>query len=167
MQIDENLINKARTIISSKEFSKLILNFPLNENNNPTHDKNFKLHIDEDIHFDESLCREFILFTLEYLGIKNPAGLQVVFSSDKEKFDTFAFYSIGTHLAAVYCVGRHILDCFRSIAHELVHYKQDINNEIPNEQVSDKNDGEAIENEANAIAGVILRIFGRKHPELY
>ena len=63
---------------------------------------------------------------------------------------------------------RNLADALRTLAHELVHYKQkqegrlELNN-------ADKSgaDGSSIENEANAVAGVILRKYGKLNPDIY
>jgi Zn-dependent peptidase ImmA (M78 family) len=55
-------------------------------------------------------------------------------------------------------------DLLRTLAHELVHRKQDEDGRI------DHNSGETgseIENEANAQAGVLLRKFGKQNEEIY
>jgi hypothetical protein len=128
----------------------------------------YKIFIDQDIDFDKALIKEFVDFCLEYLGIQDETKLlKVVLSSQKNPFTTYAFFNLQSKIAAVYCKDRAILDCFRSLAHELVHYKQDIKGEISNDQVSVENDGNEIENEANSIAGIIMRKFGRLHKELY
>jgi Zn-dependent peptidase ImmA (M78 family) len=57
------------------------------------------------------------------------------------------------------------MDVCRSIAHELVHHKQNLENRI-SDHIND-GDGSEIENEANAVAGVIIRKWGKLHPELY
>lgn len=128
----------------------------------------YKIYVDKDIEIDKNIIKEFIDYCLEFLKISNETeNLKIVFSSKKEKFETFAFYDFQNKIAAVYCEGRATLDIFRSMAHELVHYKQDINNEITPDQSQEGNDGVPIENEANALAGVIMRGFGRMHKELY
>jgi Zn-dependent peptidase ImmA (M78 family) len=66
----------------------------------------------------------------------------------------------------VYSKDRAIIDVCRSIAHELVHHKQNLEGRITNSE-SDGADGSPIENEANAVAGVIIRKWGRIHPEVY
>lgn len=174
MELNQEIIEKAKRLVNSAEFSKLILNTPIHEGENaqtqkaPEKSKDaFKFHADEEVGFDERLCREFVRFCLAHLKIKDATELTVVISADKEMFKTFAFYSMQTKLAAVYGEHRHILDVFRSLAHELVHYSQDLNGTITPEQVSDNNDGVDIENEANSVAGVIMRKYGREHPELY
>lgn len=57
---------------------------------------------------------------------------------------------------------RHPVDVMRTVAHELVHHKQRLAG-----QKMDGNDGSDTENQANAIAGVIMRKFGKSHPECF
>jgi hypothetical protein len=57
---------------------------------------------------------------------------------------------------------RHPVDVMRTLAHELVHWKQRLSG-----QEMDGNTGSDTENEANAVAGVIMREFGRMHPEYF
>jgi len=132
------------------------------------HDFKYKMFIDTDIKFDKGLLKEFIDFCLNHLQIdKETHQLKIAFSSEKEHFTTYAYFDLQNQIAAVYCKDRAILDCLRSLAHELVHYKQYLKDEISTDQVALDNDGQPIENEANAIAGVIMRKFGRLHKELY
>lgn len=60
---------------------------------------------------------------------------------------------------------RHTVDIFRTLAHELTHYKQDTLGQLDGEGVGDT--GSPQENEANAAAGIIMRNFGRKYPEVF
>ena len=56
----------------------------------------------------------------------------------------------------------------RSIAHELVHMKQDIDGRLEDNNHDTNNEaGSPIENEANSVAGVIIRKFGEEYPEIY
>ncbi len=169
MELKIELIDKAKQILKSKEFARLIKENIKNENKNSQENETeelFTLHKDNGVEIDDSLCREFVSYCLEYLKLKDSSDLTVVLSEDKEKFKTFAFYSIGEHLVAVYALERHTLDIFRSLAHELVHYKQDLHSEITPDEMGDENDGVKIEDEANAVAGVIMRKFTRLHPNL-
>lgn len=59
---------------------------------------------------------------------------------------------------------RHPMDVFRTLAHELTHYKQDTLNMLDNDSGET---GSPIENEANAMAGVIMRNFGRANPSVF
>ena len=57
---------------------------------------------------------------------------------------------------------RHIIDCVRTLAHELTHWKQRLEG-----YDMDGNDGSDTENQANAIAGIIMRRFGKAYPECF
>jgi hypothetical protein len=64
----------------------------------------------------------------------------------------------------LYVKNRNVADILRTLAHELVHRKQDEEGKI------DYNSGETgseVENEANAMAGVLLRDFGKTHENIY
>jgi hypothetical protein len=61
-------------------------------------------------------------------------------------------------------VNRHINDVCRTLAHELVHYRQDLKGQLNDE--SGKT-GSPEENEANAEAAVIMRKWGELHPEYF
>lgn len=58
--------------------------------------------------------------------------------------------------------GRHPMDVMRTLAHELVHWKQRTEN-----MELDGSDGSETENQANSIAGVIMRKFGQMYPEYF
>lgn len=62
----------------------------------------------------------------------------------------------------VVTMGRHPMDVMRTLAHELVHWKQRLEN-IP----LDGSDGSDTENQANALAGVVMRKFGQMYPEYF
>jgi hypothetical protein len=59
---------------------------------------------------------------------------------------------------------RHIMDVLRTLAHELVHYKQDSMGVLGPDSGED---GSEHENEANAKAAVIMRLWGKMNPELF
>lgn len=58
--------------------------------------------------------------------------------------------------------GRHPMDVMRTLAHELVHWKQ-----LMQGDELDGSDGSNVENEANAMAGVIMRKFGKMYPDYF
>jgi len=57
---------------------------------------------------------------------------------------------------------RHPVDILRTLAHELVHFKQYLDGEM---YAGAGETGTPIENEANAEAGIIMRHFNKEHPE--
>lgn len=113
---------------------------------------------------------EFTSFCLDHLGIDGDKPKVKIVLTKKPEDDcaSFAYYKPTEYFVYVNCKERHKLDIFRSLAHELVHYKQDVNGELNDmSQLVDDNDGVPIENEANSIAGVIMREYGRKRPEFF
>jgi hypothetical protein len=62
----------------------------------------------------------------------------------------------------VVAAGRHPMDVMRTLSHELVHWKQRISG-----QDLDGSDGSETENQANALAGIIMRKFGKMYPEYF
>jgi Zn-dependent peptidase ImmA (M78 family) len=57
---------------------------------------------------------------------------------------------------------RHPVDILRTVAHELVHYKQDQQGELTD---TSGETGSPHENQAHEIAGVIMRNFNKHYPE--
>lgn len=75
---------------------------------------------------------------------------------------SFGMYLVGQDTLEVSLSNRHPIDILRTMAHELVHYKQDIDG------ILDDNSGETgseHENEANSKAGVIMRLFSQRNPQ--
>ena len=55
-------------------------------------------------------------------------------------------------------------DVLRTLAHELVHHKQ---NEMGKLKIDSGKAGSDIENEANAKAGILMRDFGKEREEIF
>ena len=77
---------------------------------------------------------------------------------------TAACYDPNTNEISIYTKGRAFADICRSLAHEMVHQKQ---NELGLLEADSGNTGSDIENEANACAGIIMRNFGDVVGNLY
>jgi cytidyltransferase-like protein len=109
---------------------------------------------------------EFVKYAIKNLGIQKPPR-NLTFSYDnaaaKEK-RSFGYFDPNDNKIWVYCGNRNMADILRTVAHELVHRKQDEDGRISYE--SGKT-GSEIENEANAKAGILLRDFGKQHEEIY
>lgn len=78
-------------------------------------------------------------------------------SGEKKSFGEFDGESI-----RVVIQGRHPMDVCRTLAHELVHWKQQLE-----QQEMDGEDGSETENAANAIAAIIMRKFGEQYPDFF
>jgi Zn-dependent peptidase ImmA (M78 family) len=105
----------------------------------------------------------FIRFTCNYLKIDSLPKIKFLSNPIQNvNANSFAAFAPDQNQIMLYAKNRHILDVFRSLAHELVHYKQSLSRSD-----LDGSTGSADENQANAIAGQIMRLYGKHHPELY
>ena len=108
-----------------------------------------------DIH---SIVRKFLPFVQRHLELSDLPEIELL---DQPLEGTFGRYSDGN--IRVMAHGRHPIDVLRTLAHELVHYKQDSEGRIHDNSGETGSDEE---NEANAVAGVIMRDFDQANPEL-
>ena len=122
-------------------------------------DENFKKKENHQIYIIN-----FIKFCVKELNIDK--NFKVVLTFKRDDLISTAYYNVINNLIKVYVKDRALVDIFRSIAHELVHHKQNIEGRISN-VAENGSDGSLIENEANAMAGVMIRKFGKLHPEIY
>jgi predicted ABC-type ATPase len=59
------------------------------------------------------------------------------------------------------------MDIFRTVAHELVHHKQNEDGRLGHNVAEEGATGSDIENEANAVAGKIMRWYGKAFPQSF
>jgi len=106
--------------------------------------------------------QDFIKFAASKLGLKDLPSFDL--NHDAHSYRSFGGYSedgIG-----VATKNRHTMDVCRTIAHELVHYKQDKDGKLKYDG-EDGKAGSPMENEANAKAAVIMRAWADERPELF
>ena len=114
---------------------------------------------------DEQLVNEFIKDTAVKLGINRMPTIHLHRDDDWSVDNTsFGMYVPENHELHVNLSGRHLMDILRTTAHELVHCKQ---HEISELSAESGNTGSPWENEANAVAGVIMRNWADSHPEMF
>ena len=102
---------------------------------------------------------DFVNFACDMLKVDKP---KIILLNDREPNMTTASYNMNTKEVKICIKGRAVFDICRSIAHELVHHAQ--------HKMTDDVDGSTgspHEDEANALAGRIVRLYGKKHPEFY
>jgi cytidyltransferase-like protein len=109
---------------------------------------------------------EFIKYACKNLDIQNPPrNLTLSYDTNQVKDRrSFGYFDPNDHKIWVYVKNRNMADILRTLAHELVHHKQNLDGRINYESGETGSD---IENEANAKAGVLLRDFGKKNNEIY
>lgn len=106
--------------------------------------------------------QDFIKFAASKLNLKDLPTFDL--EHDAHSYRSFGGYSedgIG-----VATKNRHTMDVCRTIAHELVHYKQDKDGKLKYDG-EDGKAGSPMENEANAKAAVIMRAWADERPELF
>jgi hypothetical protein len=108
---------------------------------------------------------DFVNFAKKLLGIDDDVTVELAFEKTPD-LRTTAYYHNSDHRVKVYVKDRAKIDIMRSIAHELVHHNQNIDGRLTDPE-KDGADGSPIENEANSLAGIIMRKWGRIHPEDY
>jgi len=116
----------------------------------------------DDIKFDNA--KSFIEFVMNKLGITNPIKVTMTNNRKRHKLKTFAQFNKDNSHCVVYSKGRNLADVLRSVAHELVHKSQLDNGRLEGE-VPDI--GGEIEDEANAVAGQLVKEFGYKNPKIF
>jgi hypothetical protein len=113
-----------------------------------------------------SILLDFIRFAAEHLELNTLPKFDFVFDS-KESMErkSFGGYMPGGEHITITVKNRHIMDVCRTLAHELVHYSQDLKNELEDDDAGTT--GSPQENEANARAAVIMRNYGKAHPDMF
>ena len=107
---------------------------------------------------------QFGAFVKKKLSINTPFKIQLTDKRDGLK--TYAHYSPSEGIVKVYVKGRGIADVLRSISHELVHHFQNQNGKLKNDPKNPIPDiGGEIEDEANAVAGQLVKEFGYSHED--
>lgn len=104
-----------------------------------------------------TIC-QFCIFTADHLGIED-LDYSVLLTGDKEKhgIKTTAYFNPNTNELVIYTSGRHPHDICRSIAHEMVHMRQGMHDFYGRKHIKDV--GGFFEDEANAVAGQIVKLF--------
>jgi len=110
------------------------------------------------------ILHDFVKFAAEHLELDSLPKFDFVFDS-KRSVEHKSFGGYGSEHITITVKNRHINDVCRTLAHELVHYKQDLNHELDGENPGAT--GSPQENDANAQAAVIMRNWGKKHPDYF
>jgi|APSaa5957512493_1039668.scaffolds.fasta_scaffold89557_2 hypothetical protein len=113
---------------------------------------------------DETLpvCKKFVKFCKDFLDLKSPT--KITFVTDLEGEMTTGGYHPGKRSIDIYSQDRALVDVLRSIAHELVHQKQHDDDRLRHDSGETGSDHE---NEANALAGILMRHFQKENRDIY
>lgn len=109
--------------------------------------------------------KDFIRFCKKELEIQSLPKISLATNrSFVETQRSFGVYDTQDRSIQVYITGRNLADICRSLAHELVHHRQ-----LELNQLYDLagNTGSDIENDANAVAGILMREYGKLNVNVY
>lgn len=120
--------------------------------------------VDNIDHEKLELLKKFISFVSSHLGLKVPCSIYL--SSERNNhLETTASYNRINNNIWIYVKNRNMLgDILRSIAHEMMHLKQNTLGQLNH---SSGEDGSPQENEANSFSGLMIRKFGRENRTIY
>jgi hypothetical protein len=112
------------------------------------------------------ILHDFVRFAGEDLGLKTLPKFDFRFDNSKSlQHKSFGGYQPGGEHITITVKNRHIMDVCRTLAHELVHYSQDLKKELEDDDAGAT--GSPQENEANARAAVIMRNWGKRNPTYF
>lgn len=105
----------------------------------------------------------FVSFASEKLGIKSLPSIKLQMKDDAGA--SFGGYRPHTQELIVSTLNRHPMDIYRTVAHELVHHKQNEDGKLGKDIEQEGSTGSDIENEANSEAGKIMRWYAKSNPD--
>ena len=142
--------------------TKMFLEEPVDESPdgvNPT----TKMFLDEsDIN---SVLSRFFNNCINFLEIKNAPEMVLHHNTDwSENTGSFGQFDPDANMLHLATSGRHVLDILRTMAHELTHCRQNEKHTLP---LNAGETGSRWEDQANAMAGRIMRHWADEHPEMF
>jgi hypothetical protein len=112
-----------------------------------------------------NILKDFIAFCKQELNIQTLPKISLLNHKNfVEQNRSFGEYNPQTNAIKVVALNRNLADICRSLAHELCHHRQ---NELDLIYDDAGETGTDIENDANAMAGIIMRDYGKKNVAVY
>lgn len=108
------------------------------------------------------MFKDFLPLAMEVLEIDRLPEMRFEPELNTGQQPSFGMYVNGDNILFVALKNRHPVDILRTVAHELVHFRQDIRGEL-NDQSGVT--GSPEENQAHELAGVIMRHFNKRYPQ--
>jgi hypothetical protein len=106
----------------------------------------------------------FAIYAMKQLGIVDKPAFAII--EPTKDMISLGHYNPRTNKVVVVVKGRLLADILRTLAHELVHVKQMQTGQLTNPAV-DGATGSPIENEANALAGVLMRNYAKIDKKIF
>jgi hypothetical protein len=127
--------------------------------------ENFEINIGREDSTIKRYLEEFAEYCYGALEVNNKPIIKVITDdSYTEEYKSFGGYIPSDNTIYVSVSKRNLADIMRSVCHEIVHCKQ---NESGTLEINSGETGSNIENQANTIAGIIMRHYGQLKPEIF
>jgi pyrimidine deaminase RibD-like protein len=111
-----------------------------------------------------SAFRDFLPIAMRELDIKQLPPIRLLKQVPADDQPTFGEFVNDENVVYLGISERHPVDILRTLAHELVHYKQNTEHQLA---AGSGKTGSPEENQAHEVAGVVMRDFNRLHPEYF
>jgi hypothetical protein len=121
----------------------------------------------ENINTDQlkKILHRFYSSCVSKLQLENPPRLRLETTPEwSQENGSFGQYDSETNTLILATSGRHVLDILRTMAHEMTHRQQDEREPLPTDAGST---GSPWEDQANAMAGRIMRDWAEEQPEMF
>jgi hypothetical protein len=110
------------------------------------------------------VMNDFLPLAMQELAIDKLPKFKLMSQIKDEVQPTFGKFDNSENTIYVALEQRHPLDILRTLAHELVHFKQNTEHRLDD---TSGHTGSPEENEAHELAGIIMRNFNKAHPEYF
>jgi hypothetical protein len=110
------------------------------------------------------VINDFLAYCADYLSVTRPTIKLVNSPEYTQTYHSFGGYMPSEQKIITVVHNRNMADILRTLAHEMVHHMQNLDKRLTPKSGED---GSPDENEANSLAGVIMREFGRNNPHIY
>jgi hypothetical protein len=116
----------------------------------------------------QKIVNDFVSFCVKYLKLKDIPKIKFIMAPQAKKIKAFGQHRQNKDAPILLDVeNRQPMDILRTLAHELVHHKQDEGGKESSGATSVTYRGNKKENEANKIAGILVRNYAVKHPDYF
>lgn len=126
-----------------------------------------KTKTSEDINdtIDEQAIDEFVDWVCKKLKVQNKPKIELSMDTEEAQANTHTgAHQPGSGVIWVYANNRNLVDILRTVCHELVHVRQ---HELDMIGPDDSYPGSPIEMLADMVAGKLIKIYGKNHPNIF
>jgi len=110
------------------------------------------------------IVQDFLPFAMKELRIKVLPKFKLMAQIPADGQPTFGKFVDTENTIYLALDQRHPLDILRTLAHELVHFRQNTEHQLDD---ASGETGSPEETEAHEVAGIIMRNFNKAHPEYF